>query len=72
MSTGQRSMQSWSCELRKTLLIMHSRGRLLASSICNGNACLLISFRFIPFVMIESSKLLRGQDINIIKDGVRW
>lgn len=32
MSTGQRSMQSWSSVLRNTLLMMHSKGRLLVSS----------------------------------------
>lgn len=34
MSRGSRSKQSWPCELRKALLIMHSRGLWVAGSTC--------------------------------------
>lgn len=59
MSTGQRSMQSWSWELRKTLLIMHSKGRLVASSI------------FISFVGRLSSSEIR-MECKPEEEDVRW
>lgn len=56
MSTGQRSKQSWSCELLNTLRIMHSKGRLLVSSICRAQCWFGLSYVVLNFICDERKK----------------
>jgi len=56
MSTGQRSKQSWSCELLNTLRIMHSKRRLLVSSICRAQCWFGLSYLVLNFICDERKK----------------